>query len=187
MFDVLSRDEVPEGSRSVLEEVENKYGMIPNLFGVLAQNPSAVKAYAQLNELFADSGLGAAEQQVVLLATSVENGCTYCVGAHSAVSAQQELFDEKTLEALRAGEPLEDDRLEALRSFTRKVVEERGWLDDHEVQSFLDAGFSRKDVLAVLTGVAMKTLSNYTNHIAETPLDEPFRGFAWKSSEPAAV
>jgi hypothetical protein len=59
------------------------------------------------------------------------------------------------------------------------VVDGRGWVADHDVQAFLDKGFIRRHVLGVLTGVAMKTLSNYMNHSAKTPLDDAFASFAW--------
>jgi len=187
MFDVHSKNDAPADSRPILAQAEENYGMVPNLYGVMAENPGTLKAYTEISGAFAESGLSAAEQQVVAIAASVENGCTYCVAAHSAISAGQQLFDEATLKALRNGQPLQDDRLEAVRSFTRTVVEKRGWLDDHELSAFLDAGFEKKDVLAVVTGVAMKTLSNFTNHLAETPLDEAFSDFAWEAPETAAV
>lgn len=91
----------------------------------------------------------------------------------------QELFDDATLEALRAQESLPDDRLEALRAFTAEVVRERGWVEQGALQTFVDAGYEPRHVLAVVTVVAMKTLSNYTNHIADTPLDEAFADHRW--------
>jgi hypothetical protein len=53
-----------------------------------------------------------------------------------------------------------------------------------ELQPFIDAGYRREQVFEVLVGVAMKTLSNYANHIAGTQLDTPLQPFAW---EPASV
>lgn len=179
MFRVHTPESAPEASKPILREARGNYGMIPNLYGVLAEEPAAVKAYAALNDSLTESGLSPAEQQVAILAASVENGCTYCVAAHSAIVKMQELFDDATLEALRAGESLPDDRLETLRAFTVDVVGQRGWVDQGALDAFLDAGYEQRHVLAVVTVVAMKTLSNYTNHIAVTPLDEAFAGQRW--------
>jgi alkylhydroperoxidase family enzyme len=56
----------------------------------------------------------------------------------------------------------------------------RGWVEETDIERFIAAGFTRAQVLEVILGVAMKTISNYSNHIAETPLDEAFAGAAWK-------
>lgn len=186
MFRVHTPETAPDASKPILREARESYGMIPNLYGVLAEEPAAIQAYAALNAALADSGLSPAEQQVAILATSIENGCTYCVAAHSAIVKMQDLFDDTTLEALRAQEPLPDDRLEAVRTFTVEVVRERGWVDQGALETFLGAGYEPRHVLAVVTVVAMKTLSNYTNHIADTPLDEAFGGQRWSKDVVAA-
>lgn len=72
------------------------------------------------------------------------------------------------------------ERLGALSTVARRLVESRGWLDDGEVAAFLEAGFDEAQLLEVITALAMKTLSNYTNHLAETPPDPPFRKTAWE-------
>lgn len=91
--------------------------------------------------------------------------------------------DGAIIDALRDEKPLSDPRLEALRVFTLSMVRTRGNVDDADVQAFLDAGFTRRHVLEIVLGLSQKVMSNYTNHLADTPVDEPFRKFAW---EPAA-
>jgi len=130
------------------------------------------------------SSLSPVEQQTVLLATSAENRCEYCVSVHSAVAGAVKMPAE-ALDALRAGRDPGDPRLGALARFTRHVVEERGWVDDSELEAFLAAGFGEQQVLEVLTGVALKTLSNYVNHIAGTPLDAAFQQTRWTAGTAA--
>lgn len=168
----------PAESKTVLEGVQKKYGMIPNLMGVFANNPEALKAYVSLSGNLSASGLNELEQQVVALTASRENSCAYCMAAHSAISTMSKL-DEKIIQQLRAGEALSDKKLEALRTFTKRVVSAKGNVDGSDTQQFLSAGYSKEHILAVLIGVAMKTLSNYVNHIAETEVDEPFKAFSW--------
>lgn len=183
-FKVHTKDSAPDPKP--LEMAEEAFGFAPNLIGVLAEAPVAAKAYLQLGQLLGESSFDPVEQQVVLLTVSFENGCEYCMGAHSAVAKMNEA-DDAVIEALREGKALPDERLEALHRFTRAVVRERGWVGDDDLQSFLDAGFEKAQVLEVLVGVAMKTLSNYTNHIAETPLDEQFEDFRWENEAAQAA
>lgn len=175
----LNRDEAPAASRDVMNSLEGEFGFLPNLYKVLAHSPSALRAYAALNKLVKDSGLSDAERLVVLLAASRENRCEYCMAAHSA-GAQVTGLSEDAIESLREGRQIhDDDRLEALRRFTQRVVLKRGNLDEEDVDAFLAAGFDESNVLDVILGVAFKTLSNYTNHVAETPLDERYEKSRW--------
>ena len=83
------------------------------------------------------------------------------------------------LKAVRDDIPIADKRLEALRNVTQAIVKQRGWLTEAEKQQFLAAGFSPGQLLEVVGWVAMKILTNYTNHIAETPVDPQWSGQAW--------
>ena len=181
-YKVYTTEDAPEKSRGILENTQIKFGFVPNLFGVLAESPSALEGYASIGDAFSRSSLSPVEQQVVLLATSFNNGCTYCMAAHSAVATMVQAKDE-VIQALRTGDAIPDARLEALRKFTCSIVEKRGWISQEDIQSFLDSGFDKAQILEVITGVAQKTLSNYTNHIAHTPLDEAFQPFAWKAPQ----
>lgn len=104
------------------------------------------------------------------------------MGAHSVLADMADVPKAVT-DALRAGQPLPDPRLEALRRFTTAVVEARGWVDKAEVAAFQEAGYDAQQVLEVVLGVGMKTLSNYTNHIAGTELDASFQHRAWQASD----
>ncbi len=167
----------PQG-REALERAEKEFGFAPNLLKTLAEAPAAAQAYLDLGARLGQSTLDPAEQQVVLLATSFENGCDYCMAAHS-MAAEMVGMEEATREAIRKGDNLPDPRMDALWGFTRGVVKERGRVSADDLKRFMDAGFTRANVLEVVTGVAMKTLSNYTNHLASTPLDDAFHAGKW--------
>lgn len=100
------------------------------------------------------------------------------MAAHSTISAMGKL-DATLIGQLRAGEKLSDQKLETLRAFTKRVVSAKGIVDDSDITDFLAVGYSKAHVLAVLIGVSMKTLANYTNHIAETEVDNAFKPFEW--------
>lgn len=171
-------DTAPQGARAILAQAEKSYGMVPNLFRKMAEAPVLVEGYWQMARLFERSSLTPIEQQVVLIAASVVNRCTYCVGIHSAMAEMMKIPIAVT-GALRNAEVIPDERLEMLRRFTQSVVEHRGWVPREQVQAFLDAGFTGSQVLEVILGVGLKTLSNYTNHLVDTELDDPFKSHAW--------
>ena len=177
-FVIHTIETAPEGSRGALAEVEAKYGTVFNLFGALAESPVAVNAYKALGDLFEQSSFTPAERQLLLLAISAENGCEYCVAAHSA-GARMAALDAQAIEAVRGGTPITDARLATLHDFALAVVRQRGWVADDAVAGFLASGFTKAQVLEVIVAVALKTISNYTNHIARPPLDAPFEATRW--------
>lgn len=174
----LTIDAAPAGSRELLQNVKQKYGFVPNLLGNMAHAPALLKSYLTLAGLFDETSLSPTERQIVLLATSVHHRCEYCVAAHTAIAGMQNV-PQDVVSALRDGVPIADSRLQALRQFAEQIVETRGWPSDESSQRFMDAGYTEAQVLEVLVGIGMKTLSNYTNHIAGTPLDEQFAPVAW--------
>lgn len=182
-FTIHTIDNAPEGARDSLRTAKQRFGFLPNLLGELAVAPAALKGYVTLSQLVGESSLSPVEQNLVLAATSVANECHYCVAAHTAGLKQAGLGQDQ-IDAVREGRALSDARLEALRGFTTTVVEKRGHVEDSDLERFLDAGYRRAQVFEVILGVAMKTLSNYTNHIADTPLDKELASFAW---EPATA
>lgn len=182
-----TRESAPERAQPLFDATAKKFGFTPNLIRVLAESPEAAEAYLTLTGLLERTSLTPAEQQVVLLSVSFENGCDYCMAAHSTVAKMVGAPDD-VIEALRAGAALPDPKLEALSRFARNVVRERGWMSEGSIQTLLDAGYSQATVFEVLVGVALKTLSNYTNHIAGTQVDEAFAACTWtKPNSHAAV
>jgi alkylhydroperoxidase family enzyme len=108
------------------------------------------------------------------------------VAAHSFVAKRTAKVDPAVVDAVRRRAPLADRRLDALVNFTREVVERRGMMPDAEVATFLDAGYTRAQVIEVLLGVGMKTFNNYVDHIAHTPLNNQFKAEAWQPKRKVA-
>lgn len=181
-FDTYSLESAPDKSKDVLETVNKAYGFVPNLLGTMAEAPALAEAYLAVGKLFGKTSFSETERQVISLSVSRTNGCEYCVSAHSTI-ARKSKVDAGVIDAIRDGNAIDDPKLEALRQFATTVVDKRGWLDDGDVEAFLDAGYDRQQVLEVVLGVAMKTMSNYTNHIASTPLDDAFSASEWHASE----
>lgn len=155
----------PSGAAEVLAKVKDRYGFIPNLAAHVAEAPLVLDAVMNLSGAFDQTSLTPQERQVVLLTVSALNGCSYCKTVHTAFGRIAEM-DGETLKAVVAFEPLSDRKLNALRDFTRQVVDEKGWVKEDDVKAFLAAGYTKAQVFEVVMGVAMKTLTNYSNHLA---------------------
>ena len=178
-FTIHTQETAPAASKPMLEGLQKAIGFVPALYGVLAEAPKALEAYEVLARLFKGTSLTTTEQHVVWLTINYENNCGYCVPAHTGL-AKMDAVPDGVIEALRNGTAIADPKLEALRQFTVQVVNKRGWANEGEVQAFLDAGYTRQQILEVILGLAHKVISNYTNHMANTPVDAPFKRFAWE-------
>lgn len=182
-FTVHTPETAPAASKPLLDNSVKAFGMIPNLHGVMAQSPQLLEAYQTIHGLFEATTLTATERTVVWQTMNVFHTCHYCVPAHTAIAHMQNV-DGTVTEALRNGQPLEDTKLEALRQFTKKLIVDRGAVGQADVDAFLAAGYTTQNIMEVILGIAEKTMSNYTNKIFHTPVDEPFAKFDW--TPPAA-
>jgi alkylhydroperoxidase family enzyme len=178
-FKLHDETSAPEAAQPLLEGSKKSFGMIPNLHAVMAEAPGLLEAYQTLHRLFSESSFNADEITVVWQTINVENECHYCVPAHTGIAKSMKVSDD-IIDALRDETDLPDDKLEALRTFTLKVMRQHGNLSEDDVNAFLDAGYQQRHILEIIMGLAQKVMSNYTNHIAETPVDKPFEKFAWK-------
>lgn len=184
-FKAYTPDTAPDGSKPLLAQVMSKYGFVPNLMGAVAVSPAALKGMLGLYAAVNESGLSPVEQQVVALTASRLNTCTYCMAAHSTM-AEKGGIEQDIIRALRSGAPLADQKLQNLAEFTTKIVNKRGHLSAECVGAFLDAGYTEAHVLDVIMMVALKTFTNYANHIMHTPVDIAFAAQAWREGDDQA-
>ncbi|MBW8636904.1 carboxymuconolactone decarboxylase family protein [Hoeflea sp. WL0058] len=186
-FQLHTPETAPDGSRDTLAAVAKVWGFTPKMHATMAESPAALIGYETLFEKIAESSLNPIEQQVAFQAVNVLHGCGYCTMGHTFLSAQAGV-DEATIANLRAGKAPEDRRLGALWTFTRSVAIERGEAAE-AVPGFLAAGFTKANVLDVVTIIATKVLSNYTAALAGVP-DEEFMSdpaLAWSRSMATAA
>lgn len=184
-FTIHTKETAPEGSHGVMDAYQDRFGFVPNLISILAESPAALKGYAQTYNLLGETDFSPAQQQLLFLSISRANGCTYCVAAHTVAGGKVGL-DADVINAVREGRPILDSKLAALSDFAIKVVEKRGNVSRDDVNDFRTAGYSQAQIFEVLLAVATKTISNYMNHIADTPLNAQFASAAWSVEAQAA-
>ncbi|MBI4936365.1 MAG: carboxymuconolactone decarboxylase family protein [Actinobacteria bacterium] len=165
---------------AVLAKAKAEIGMIPNMYANMANAPALLNTYLLGYSAFrAESGLSATEQETVLLTISRFNGCGYCMAAHSAVADMTHVPAAIT-DAIRDGQPIPDHRVAALADFTLAMLTSRGMPSTAAVEAFLDAGYTEQHVLHIILAIAVKTISNYSNHLFHTPVDAAFAARTWE-------
>ncbi|NNM51686.1 MAG: carboxymuconolactone decarboxylase family protein [Pseudomonadales bacterium] len=173
-------DIAPEGARATLGSIAKELGFIPNLYAGMANVPALLQSYLELSSAFEKSSLSPVERQVVLLTVSVRNSCEFCVAAHSWIARKMLHMPDDIINDLRAGHLPAEYRLAALSAFTQAVVDKHGWVRQHPAFiQFLAEGFRQEQALEVVLGVTQKILSNYTNHLLDTPINKEFSAEAW--------
>ncbi len=141
IFPSLHGEQVPTGSRPILEKVQKGFGFVPNLYAAFSNSPILLEGYTALDAVFSKATLSPAERQLVLLTASVVNECAYCTAAHSTVAKGMLKVPGAVVAAVRAGQPVADAKLSALVNLTRELVQSRGHVAPVTIQSFLKAGY----------------------------------------------
>ena len=175
-FTVNTVETAPEESKEILQGYIDTMGFVPNLIGVLAAAPSAVRAYKALASEFQQSSFNADELTVVWQTINHYHSCHYCVPAHAAIANMMKVEPSVT-DTIIEGKSFDDAKLETLRVTTLAIVDQRGDLSDEQLADFYAADYGEQQLLEILVGAAQKLISNYTNRLAKTPVDDLFAKF----------
>ena len=178
-FDVHTKDTAAPASAELLAGAEKAFGFIPNLLGTFAESPSTLKGYMALGQIFDESSFTATEQQTVLLTVSRYNECHYCLAAHSTIAGMKQVPAD-VVAAIRDDRPIEDSKLDALRTLHRDGGREARLVVRAGRRCLHRGGLHERQVFEVILGIAFKTISNYVNHVADTPVDDAFAANAWR-------
>ena len=161
-------------AEEILSAVEEKYGFRPNLMQEMVAAPAAARMYLAAQGALEDASLSPAQAQAVQLAVASHNDCGYCTAVHRTLGGKSAISDAD-LAAIEDGDPPEDAEIAPVVKATRRVLAKRGWLDERDQAELAGEGIDRQALIEIVAYVALKTLSNYVNHIAGTELDPQFR------------
>ena len=177
----LTADTADAAGKAVLDKALAQVGFIPNMYANMVHSPGLLDTYLDGYSRFRESsGFTPAEQEVVFLTISRENNCHYCVTAHSMIADKMSGVAADVLQAVRNNQAIADPKLAALSQFTQRMVESRGFPSKTDVADFLEVGYSERQVLEIVLAMAVKTISNFSNHLFDTPVDEMFSAYQWK-------
>lgn len=158
-------------TKTLLEGVEKKLGMIPNMMRTMAVAPAVLEGYLQFSGALSQGGLPAKVREQIALAVSESNGCAYCLAAHSALGGMAGLSKEEIIDS-RSGVAT-DSRTNAILHIARDIVDQRGRVTDDTLATARKAGLTDGDIAEVAGHVALNVLTNYFNNLAETVVDFP--------------
>ena len=178
----FSRYPVPElrdlepDMRLMLEEIQEKTGFIPNVFMALAHRPDELRAFVAYHDALMkrDSGLSKAEREMIVIATSAENNCLYCIISHGAIlriySKHPTLSDQIAANYRKADLM---DRQKAMLDFAVKICNQSAEVDDEDFAELHAHGFSDEDIWDIGAITALFALSNrMANLTSMLPNDE---------------
>ena len=176
-LDPVELDNANEEQKQILEKAKKANGMIPNMYKNMVNLPGLQDTYDTGYQHFRkQSGFTPAEQEVVFLTLSINNGCDYCTAAHSFIADNMSKTPEEVTNAIREGKEIPDAKMKALSEFTKIMNESRGNPTPEHAKNFLDAGYKEIHILGIILAQSVKTISNYSNHIFHTEIDEAFAG-----------
>ena len=164
----------PKDSQPLLENIQKGYGFIPNLMATFANSPAVLEGYLAMDQAWGKGTLSPSDRQLILLAVSVENSCGYCTAAHSTILKGMMKIDAKIVQAIRSRVSIGNAKQDALVSVVRELVSERGHISESTQKRFFDQGYTPVQLMEVLMGLALKTISNYLVHINPVQLDSQF-------------
>lgn len=167
----IEPDHVTGQAKQLLDGLNEKFGMVPNLARTLANSPAALQGYLALGEALEGAALPAKLREQIALTVSEANGCGYCVAGHCAIGKSVGLSDEELNDARQSTSP--DSKVDAALHFARQLVENRGWVNDEDLDRVRRAGHGDAEIAEIVAVVAWKTFANYFNHVAGTDVDFP--------------
>ncbi len=157
--------------KELLDSVQKRLGMTPNLVRVFANSPAVLEGYLGLKDGLSGGTLGAKLSEEIALTVAEINGCEYCLAAHSTVGKMLGLNRDEILDARQGTSS--DGRVHAALNFAQSVVEKRGWVSDEDLENVRSAGYDDGEISEIVAHVVLNIFRNYFNHIAETPIDFP--------------
>ena len=158
-------------AKQLLDGVQAKIGMTPNLMKTLAQAPAALEAYLNFNGALGGGVLDAKFREQIAIAVAQANSCEYCLSAHTTIGKMTGLKPEE-LAASRHAQAV-DPKQDAGLKFAQALVIHRGLVSDAALQGVRSAGFSEAEITEIVAHVALNIFTNYFNHVAQTEVDFP--------------
>jgi AhpD family alkylhydroperoxidase len=167
----IDQDAVQGRVKQLLDGVQKKLGMTPQMMRTMAASPTVISAYLGFSGTLAGGQLPATVQQQLALTVGEANRCGYCLSAHSVLGKLAGLTDEDLPQSRQAKSA--DGKTQAALQFAQAIVVQRGEVSDEQVRAVRAAGWSEGEVAEIIAHVALNVFTNYFNLVANTEIDFP--------------
>lgn len=164
--------DAPAASQAMLEAVNKQFGLVPNLFRLVANSPQALEGYLALSAALGRGSLPAQTRERIALAVAEINRCAYCLSAHSYLSKNLAKLDDAEILANRRGTST-DSKADAAVRFAAQVAQERGHVSRDALLAVKQAGYDEAQIIEIVQHVALNSWTNYINSVADTDIDFP--------------
>jgi uncharacterized peroxidase-related enzyme len=170
-FGVVEPADLPDDLRQRIEAIAEKSGFVPNIFRALGRRPAELRAFLDYHDALMTPGedaptLSAAERELIVVATSGANHCTYCVVAHGAIlrvrSKDPELADHVSANPYSV---VLDDRRRAIVDLALQIATDSASLRDEDLEAARDAGLTDDEIWDIGSITALFAMSNRLAHL----------------------
>jgi uncharacterized peroxidase-related enzyme len=161
----------PGEAKPTLDAVNAQLKMVPNLFRVAANSPAALNALVAMEGALGKGALRARVREQIAITVAQENGCDYCLSAHTAIGTMIGVSESQLVDA-RSGKS-DDAKVDAMLTLALQIVRERGRIPDQELAQAKAAGVTYAEIVEIVAAVALNVFTNYLNIVADTEIDFP--------------
>jgi alkylhydroperoxidase family enzyme len=147
----------------------------------MANSPVLLNGFVGSFGSFHGGSLNECEKQILLLTNAVTIKCPWTVAAHSTFAIEDGVA-ESEIKAIRDGKLPQDRKYAALSALTKALLEKRGNVTEADIEKFTSAGYSKVQILEVITGVGISTMAATTTNMAGTPVEDRFKPQAWSAA-----
>ena len=177
-FTEYTVETAPPAARRFLTATRDHLGYLPAAMARMVASPQLTEGFLKLTAIFDSTTLDPLAREVLVMTVATRNGCHVCVAMHTATLTALGA-DPELIAALRGSGPLADERLDAIRVFTLRVLETAGDVGDAALREFLARGYTTQNALEVVLGIGTYTMSTLANRLTGAPVDEQLAAHAW--------
>lgn len=167
----IQRENATGKAKELLDGVQAKLKMTPNMIKVMANSPAVLQGYLHFSGALAGGVLDPKLREEIALEVGEQNACQYCVSIHTALAKMTGL-SEAEIEAARDARSSSPKNAAAL-AFARRIVASKGRPSDADFTAARAAGLSDPEIAEVIAHVALNIFTNYFNNTAEVEVDFP--------------
>jgi len=176
-------ESAPPDARRSMTATQQHLGYLPAAMARMAASPHLLDGFIKLNAIFESSTLDPVAREALVMTIATRNGCHVCVAMHTArltaLGADSDIISGLRTAGRPEARPLADERLEAIRVFTLRVLDTTGEVGEQALRAFLASGYTSQNALEVVLGIGTYTMSTLANRLTGAPLDDQLSAFAW--------
>lgn len=171
LLNVVTNGNASAEQKVLLDAIQSQLGMVPNFLRVFANSPAALRAFLGLHGIAGEGSLDPQTRERIALALAQQNGCQYCVSAHTAIGRKAGL-DAAEIAANRAGAS-NDAKAAAAVKFAKALAERNGEVATADILAVRNAGYGDAEIVEIITHVGMNVLTNILGKASRVEIDFP--------------